>query len=84
VSPKKISDYLSTLNNIAWSPGSNYRVKKNNAISLVESLLHKIQVNGNDAFRKAKKKDDLADSFLLAYVWNEWRLNAIKARESFL
>jgi hypothetical protein len=80
VSPKKVSDYLSTLDNINWKSGSNYRVKKNNAITLVETLMNKIDLNGIDTFKKSKKKDDLADSFLLAYVWNEWRQNALKAK----
>lgn len=74
VSPKKVSDYL--LRTHQEYQRGTYKFKKKSCVKLVEKLL--FQVNGcTDVFQKSKKKDDLADSFLLAFVWNEWRKNAI-------
>ena len=61
----------------------NSSERKKNAIKRVNEFLTStldfkdpgfIQSN---KFNETTKKDDLADSFLMAFVWNEWRKNAI-------
>lgn len=77
ISPKKVSDYLTSIHS-DFEQGK-YRVKKASSIKLVETLLQSVEIKGecSNVFRDSRKKDDLADSFLLAFVWNEWRKNAI-------
>lgn len=76
VSPKRISDYLVS-SNLEFEQG-NYRAKKSSSVKLVQKLLDSTEFKGSSGvFHNSSKKDDLADCFLLAYVWNEWRMNAI-------
>lgn len=83
VSPKRISDYLTSMHQ-EFEQG-NYRGKKASSVKLVDRLLGTVELKVDcNIFKNSKKKDDLADSFLLAFVWNEWRKNAIIDAKDFL
>ncbi len=82
VSPKAVADFFE-FDRLAPSTTAAYRTKKGQSVGIVQRLLEQEQALDISpkclkAFKREKKKDDMADALLMALAWQGWQQSAVR------